>query len=184
VKIAEVMGMSRKTVGDSLRRLQSKGLLHAKTSELGTIITVCYWEQISSGRGFGQGDTLVKDTSTGEVTTVPQRSRGKPTEEKPATGDPIREEQFERFWLAYPKKSRKEEAKKLFTALTVDPELVISSIEQARYTQPWLIDNGRYIPNPVSYLDGGWEQYVPAGALRPKTEEELWLESDEEWTSR
>jgi len=134
VKIAAVMGMSRKTVGESLKRLQRKGLLYVKTSELGTIITVMYWDQISSGRGFGQGDTLMKDLSTGEVTTVPHRSRGKPTEDKPATGDPVREEQFERFWWAYPKKSHKEEARKLFMELTVDPELVISAIEQARYT--------------------------------------------------
>ena len=36
----------------ALQRLAGKALLDVNTSDKGTIITVMYWEEISSGRGF------------------------------------------------------------------------------------------------------------------------------------
>lgn len=183
-QIAKVMGMTRKTVGISLKRLEQKGLLHVETSDTGTVITVCYWSFICNGKGFGDGDLMVLDTTTGEVSRVPQRSRGKPESEtdvpasQPETEDnedPVREEQFNRFWLAYPKRSNKTEARRLFMALKVDPELVIKAIEEARYSPGWVKEGGRFIPNPAKWLDGGWEQFAPAEVLHPLTEEEAFM---------
>lgn len=189
VQIAKTMGMTRKTVGTALKRLEQKGLIAARTSDQGTIITVLYWDGISSGRGVNGGDVMELDTSTGEIRRVQQRSRGKPEtvsepKAKPAEADdPVREEQFERFWLAYPKKGNKAEAKRLFMTLKVNPEHVIRAIEEARYTKLWLTEGGRFIPNPAKWLDGGWEQFAPAEALHPpRNEEEAFLQN-EKWES-
>lgn len=169
VQIAEVMHWSRKTVSASLRRLQAKGLLNVVTSDEGTVITVQYWHEISSGRGIGDGDMMVLDTSSRECKRVPQKEKRPAStagdsyarqQDTSKTLDPLRELQFERFWQAYPKKSNKTETKRKFMQLEVDPEYVIKAIEQARYTRGWLIENGRYIPNPVNWLDGAWEQFM------------------------
>ena len=56
-RIAETLHWSRKTVSVSLRRLESKGLLGVRTSDRGTVITVMYWEEISSGKGVGNKGT-------------------------------------------------------------------------------------------------------------------------------
>ena len=52
VQIATQLHWARKTVGIALQRLAGKALLEVNTSDKGTIITVMYWEEISSGRGF------------------------------------------------------------------------------------------------------------------------------------
>lgn len=52
VQIATQLHWARKTVGTALQRLAGKALLEVNTSDKGTIITVMYWEEISSGRGF------------------------------------------------------------------------------------------------------------------------------------
>lgn len=51
-QIATQLHWARKTVGTALQRLAGKALLDVNTSDKGTIITVMYWEEISSGRGF------------------------------------------------------------------------------------------------------------------------------------
>ena len=62
--IAKRLGWSRKTVGISLRRLEQKKMLKVETSDKGTIITVRYWAQISSGEGFGNGRAVEYDCET------------------------------------------------------------------------------------------------------------------------
>lgn len=190
VQIAKVMHWSRKTVSTSLRRLAAKGLLAVQTSDEGTVITVNHWAKISTGRGLGDGDMMVLDTSTGEVSRVLQRSRGKPetlvdqvseSQKTSTMTDPVREQQFERFWQAYPKKSSKTETKRFFMQMDADPEGVINAIEQARHSPAWMAENGRFIPNPVSWLDGGWEQYETESAKQRCQQVEE--EDDGHWVS-
>lgn len=78
--IGEVINTSRKTIGNSLRRLESKGLLRVETSDAGTIITVMYWEEISSGKGIGNGDIMMLNTTNGEVSRIK-----KPSDDKAST---------------------------------------------------------------------------------------------------
>ena len=60
-KIAEELKWSRKTVGVCLRRLEQKEMLRADTSDLGTVITVMHWDEISSGRGLCGGPAGLRD---------------------------------------------------------------------------------------------------------------------------
>ena len=72
---------------------------------------------------------------------------------------------FARFWDAYPKHVKKEEAKTAFEQIHPDLELLermIATIEKWQKTRQWNEDGDRYIPNPDTWLTGKrWEDELP-----------------------
>ena len=68
---------------------------------------------------------------------------------------------FDSFWLAYPKKSAKQDAKKAWARLKVDEELfaaIMDGLNRAIPSRQWCESNGKYIPNPATFLNGArWE---------------------------
>lgn len=72
-----------------------------------------------------------------------------------------REEMFEKFWLAYPKKVGKKAARKVFQKIDVPLETLLTAIERQKCSDQWSRDNGQYIPNPTTWLNQGrWEDEV------------------------
>lgn len=70
---------------------------------------------------------------------------------------------FERFWLAYPRKAGKADARKAFAKVKVPVETLLSAIEQQTRSEQWTTENGRFIPNPATWLNQGrWEDDLPA----------------------
>jgi hypothetical protein len=67
---------------------------------------------------------------------------------------------FEAFWHAYPKKKSRGDAEQAFRALNPDDQLVemmISTIGQARTSEDWTKERGKYIPYPAKWLRAkGW----------------------------
>lgn len=82
---------------------------------------------------------------------------------------------FDKFWKAYPKKVGKDAARMAWRKRNPDARLVdemVQALEQhGRYDQ-WKRDNGRYIPNPATWLnEGRWMDEVPEG---PNPGNESW----------
>lgn len=81
-------------------------------------------------------------------------------------------ERFEKFWSAYPKKKAKGDAEKAFTKLKPDDELletILKALEWQRTSKDWTKDNGQYIPNPATYLNGRrWEDEQGAEVTSPE----------------
>lgn len=70
---------------------------------------------------------------------------------------------FERFWLAYPRKIGKADARKAFAKVKVPIETLLSAIEQQTRSEQWTRENGRFIPNPATWLNQGrWEDELAA----------------------
>ena len=70
---------------------------------------------------------------------------------------------FERFWHEYPKKVGKQDAKKAFTRAkkSVDAGTMIRAVIAQRDSLQWTRDNGRYIPNPATWLNQGrWDDEI------------------------
>lgn len=68
---------------------------------------------------------------------------------------------FDRFWLAYPRKTAKPQAAKAFARLRVDEPLLARMLEalalQSRSDQ-WQRDQGQFIPHPSTWLNARrWE---------------------------
>lgn len=76
--------------------------------------------------------------------------------EKRRTGRKVEAERFTKFWEAYPKKRAKGCAEKAWRKINPDEpllEAMLSAIEQARQSKEWHVENGRYIPNPATWLN-------------------------------
>ena len=95
---------------------------------------------------------------------------------------------FEQFWKAYPKKKSKGQAEKAFFKINPDEQLLaimIAKIEQAKKSEDWIKEKGKYIQYPATWLEAkGWEDEEPethplAGKVSDKTIQNI--ESFKEW---
>lgn len=93
-----------------------------------------------------------KDASQGK-----ERKEGK--ERIPTRAE--RTASFDVFWKAYPRKTNKGQAEKIFDRLSPDETLlttIIEAIERAKSRDQWRRDGGKYIPYPSTWLNAkGWE---------------------------
>lgn len=72
-----------------------------------------------------------------------------------------REEAFEKFWSAYPRKEGKQKAKAAFEKVNVPLDVLLNAIEQQKESAQWSKDNGQFIPHPTTWLNGKrWEDEV------------------------
>ena len=77
------------------------------------------------------------------------------------------DENFERFWEAYPNKIGKIAAKKAFGKVKVSVDVLIAAIEKQKAWSRWTNEGGRFIPNPATWLNQGqWENEPPQIANR------------------
>ena len=68
---------------------------------------------------------------------------------------------FDLFWQAYPKKVGKEAARKAFSRVKAPLESLLTAIERQKCGNQWTTENGRFIPNPATWLNQGrWEDEV------------------------
>jgi len=69
---------------------------------------------------------------------------------------------FEDFWYKYPKKVGKQEAVKAWKKSKPDILKVIDALNWQIPSKQWQAENGKYIPNPATYLNQGrWEDENP-----------------------
>ena len=74
---------------------------------------------------------------------------------------------FDAFWSAYPKKVGKQAAIKSYEkALKLtDADTILKAIERQKKSEQWTRDNGRYIPNPTTWLNQGrWDDVTERDA--------------------
>lgn len=82
--------------------------------------------------------------------------------------DRIRE-RFAQFWEAYPKKQGKGAAEKAFLKISPDVSLhetMIAAVRAAVLSRQWHEQNGRFIPNPATWLNQRrWEDTLPVETM-------------------
>ncbi|MCD8195923.1 MAG: hypothetical protein LUE24_01905 [Lachnospiraceae bacterium] len=72
----------------------------------------------------------------------------------------VQEERFDLFWAAYPNGHRKkvQDAKRAWKKIRPSESLfqqIMQGLDRAKHSQEWANENGRYIPYPASWLNGG-----------------------------
>lgn len=76
----------------------------------------------------------------------------------------IQEKRFNEFWAAYPKKIGKAAAKKSWARVKPTAELhssIMKAVEAQKRSEQWHRENGRYIPNPATWLNQGrWDDEI------------------------
>jgi len=92
---------------------------------------------------------------------------GKETCEQPSKT--LVERRFDEFWAAYPKKVGKKAAWAAWNKIKPDAELhnkILTAIGRAKATEQWQRENGRFIPNPTTWLNQGrWDDEYEEGPM-------------------
>ena len=121
----------------------------------------------------------ISATETGAETTqsIAKKSIANKSTEKNSTTTPLfpkgedatlpinlQEKRFEEFWAAYPKKNGKQAAFKSWQRIKPTSELhnkIMEAVTTAKQTEQWQRENGRYIPNPTTWLNQGrWDDEI------------------------
>ena len=79
---------------------------------------------------------------------------------------------FEKFWKSYPVKTAKRKCFEIWQIkkLGEKAEQIIDAVEKQKKSAAWKKENGRYIPNPQTYLTGDrWEDVQLCPELDPQT---------------
>jgi len=112
-----------------------------------------------------------KETNTKEKDSPP---KNQPPKAKPSVT--LAGEQavkFSQFYAAYPKKRAKQDAIKAWKKVAPENglfETIMRAIGKQRRSDDWTRDNGRYIPNPASWLNGRrWEDEIEAPGPAKRT---------------
>lgn len=85
---------------------------------------------------------------------------------------------FDAFWSVYPKKTGKEAARKAFKKIPKSAHpLLVPAVEAQKKSRQWMEENGRFIPNPATWLNQGrWEDEVQTSGVNYNydTDHETW----------
>lgn len=120
-------------------------------------------------RGKGKpnvGSTPLPDPSEGGGPTYTKTVTVTKTDNNPPKSP--QGERFERFWEAYPRKTGKGNARKLFAKLNPSEELLqrmLKAIELAKQSPQWQRDGGQYIPYPATWLNQERWDDSPGGEI-------------------
>lgn len=74
----------------------------------------------------------------------------------PPRGDDAEPDGFTAFWFAYPRKTGKGNARKVWKKLKPSKALqqkILTALEQQKKSQQWTKDNGKFIPLPATWLN-------------------------------
>lgn len=110
-----------------------------------------------------------KEVQSGKGLTVKRAGTvaGKETCEQPSKS--LIEKRFDEFWEAYPKKVGKKAALASWKKVKPDTELfdkIMMAIGRAKATEQWQRENGRFIPNPTTWLNQGrWDDEYEDGPM-------------------
>lgn len=85
----------------------------------------------------------------------------------------LQTERFNAFWSAYPKKVGKAAAVKAWVKVKPTAELfekIMATVAAYKQSEQWQRDNGKYIPNPTTWLNQGrWDDELPVAYGRPRS---------------
>jgi hypothetical protein len=89
----------------------------------------------------------------------PQEGKGREGKGKELKTIDRNSDEFDRFWIAYPKKTGKLEAAKAWNKKKPDIQIVLQTLEWQTKSRQW---KEGYIPNPATYLNQGRWQDSPS----------------------
>ena len=119
--------------------------------------------------GFPENQTEPNESKKSQTETKTKTKAETKSEENTPQKPPTGGGAFEAFWAVYPRKVGKLAAKKAFERVDVPLETLLTALRRQKCSAQWTAENGRYIPNPATWLNQGrWEDEV-----RPEQQREF-----------
>lgn len=99
-----------------------------------------------------------------------------------AQREDTRNEDFETFWTAYPRKESKAQAKKSFAKVNVSMDELLQALETQKQSDQWRRDGGQYIPYASTWLNQRrWEDEIPTQAAKAEEPADNWQRDHPDW---
>lgn len=173
-QLSELTGIMRHHCSRTTTKLASKNIIVKNGRKVGINKNVNEWKipkQVVPKQ-------VQKNTQTG-ISDIPKQVHTKETITKETyTKESVfmLEEDFEKFWAAYPKKKLKKDAKEIF--LKLKRELlteILDAVEAQKNSKEWT-ESTTYIPNPTTWLEKErWtDQLEELKDHKDMTDEECW----------
>lgn len=154
---------SKPQLTKALRRLREGNMIETAKATRGVYVTVLNYDKYQEPKNYeGNAEGNAKETrrkregmqekQEWKNERIKEEKQTQPSQEK-TTG----ESRFETFWKSYPKKVAKKDALKAWEKQKCGNgifETVMEKLEQFKSSNAWTRDNGRYIPNPASWING------------------------------
>ncbi len=161
-EIAQQSGLSRQQVRTVLDRLKATNKITIKREGKNSIVKVIDYACETDGNHIDNrtSTTCQPDCNQTSLLSKEDKEVKEPKNARAREGERL-EKSFDQFWAAYPKKTAKQQALKVFQKLNPDEALlntILNSLEQQKHSVQWTKDGGQYIPYPATWLNGRrWE---------------------------
>jgi hypothetical protein len=122
-----------------------------------------------------------------------KKEKNQSEESKNGASAPVRPTRsgFDLFWQAYPNKTGKDDALAVWlggktkAGRPIPPlDIALAALERAKASHDWTKDNGRYIPNPATWLrQGRWQDEPRTNGHDPRRVNAAWAGEVQETAS-
>ena len=97
--------------------------------------------------------------SSNVTVTPPEQNR---TDTEHSITEQIYMDDFDMFWMTYPKKVGKEAARKAWFKENPNLTIVLNTLNWQKQSNQWFINNGKFIPNPATWINQHrWDDEQP-----------------------
>lgn len=184
-------GVTNKAVELALKKLSTVGLVALYEFEGRPYLQLVTWNKHQQKRANNSKypdpdisrNQLISDDincpreyeNTRNGNTRDENTRNTPLAPQEGEGVPLIQQKFEQFWQEYPKKAAKQYALKAWMRIKPDKALfekMLKALAEQKQSEQWRRDNGKYIPNPATWLNGGyWDNELeqPARPVQKQT---------------
>lgn len=88
---------------------------------------------------------------------------------RPASRPPAGVDNFDAFWIAYPRKVGKSAALKSWNKLNPPIDDILAALKWQVKSEQWMKDAGQFIPHPATWLNQGrWQDEPPDDSASPR----------------
>lgn len=164
--------------------------LTGKSTKSGKLITIVNWRLYQSNE---EEDNRQNNRQNNKEITDRQPTDNRHIKEEGKEYKELKEDKekgFERFWELYPSKRKKPVARIAWMNMRVHSEeqyaLINAAVERYKKTNQWQEENGRYIPDPDTFLqDERWTDEIKLSeavqaAEREAQEKDEWIAKNKE----
>lgn len=205
-------GLTVQNVRTALKKFENMNFLTDQSTKTGRLITIVNWQvyqgkrevdnrQPNSQLADGQqtpnrqpNSQLTSNNNDNNITMINNDNNNNNAHAREQTQNGLevneKEKGFERFWELYPSKRKKPVARIAWMNMRVHSEeqyaLINAAVERYKKTNQWQEENGRYIPDPDTFLqDERWTDEIKLSeavqaADREAQEKDEWIAKNKE----
>ena len=189
-------GLTVQNVRTALKKFENMNFLTDQSTKTGRLITIVNWQGYQGKREVDNrqpNSQLTSNNNDNNITMI-NNDNNNNARAREQTKNRLevneKEKGFELFWELYPSKRKKPVARIAWMNMRVHSEeqyaLINAAVERYKKTDQWQENNGRYIPDPDTFLqDERWTDEIKLSeavqaADREAQEKDEWIAKNKE----